>query len=360
MKPVSINLDEGDINVNDIAGNWGKPRLILTAPQEWDYKHLSWPKIVQTARNNLILACSVGIGHNMGGSGLTVSLSDNNGRSFSAPKMLRCFPQFDNRYHDCGNYAIGTAEDSAVILLAMAFNRERKFNTIFGFRSEDEGETWQTVDTDNLAENTTGSVYGHIFHLPNGRLGVVGHYRPGSNPHQQGIWLSVSDDNGKTWSPAKCITEGNYVEPAMIYNRGKFVGLLRKDNGRDFYTLAVSEDGDKWDFKPNAFDMEPAGESYPSPFITADPLNPDRLWALSSVRHEDIILYSADMKSADNLLDMQWKRVGTVVQWGGPGEEHADWSYPWMCHLGEGRWMCVFYYGRLRGRCDIYGLELQI
>jgi len=353
-------MDKKSKKIQPLAGDWGEPRLILTAPQEWEYKHLSWPKIVRTAENNLILACSAGIGHNMGGSGLTVSLSEDNGRSFSPPVMLRRFPQFDHRYEDCGNYAIGTAEDGAVILLAMAFNKTENLNTIFGFRSGDDGKSWQTVDTNNLAENTTGSVYGHIFHLPDSRLGVVGHYRHGSTPHERGIWMSFSDDNGRSWSPAKCITEGYYVEPAMIYNRGKFVGLLRTDNGRDFYTLTVSEDGEKWDFKPNAFDMEPKGEKYPSPFIIADPRNPDQLWALSSVRHKDITLYSANMSSADNLLDIQWNLVGTIARWGGPGEEHADWTYPWMCHLDEDRWMCVFYYGRRRGRCDIYGLELQL
>ncbi len=340
------------------AGDWGEARRMLTAPEAWEYQHLSWPKTTKTAGNNLVMACSAGIGHNMGGSGLAVSVSTDGGRVFSQPKMLRRFPAFDHRYHDCGNCAIGIAADGAVILLAMAFNKETRCNTIFGFRSQDEGENWRTIDTDNLAENKTGSVYGHIFMLPGGRLGVAGHYRPGSKPHERGIWISFSDDHGLSWSPARCITEGNFVEPAMIYTNGKFVGLLRTGGGRDLYTLAVSEDGKNWAFKANAFDMEPIGEKYPSPFIAADPRNPDRLWALSSVRHEAITLYSAELRSAGGLLGLKWNRVGTVVNWGGPGEEHADWTYPWMCYLGEDRWMCVFYYGRTRGKCDIYGIEL--
>ncbi len=347
-------------NHKPLAGDWGEARRILTAPEEWDYKHLAWPKMTRTDSGTLVMACSAGLGHNMGGSGLAFSLSEDNGRSFSPPEMLRRFPQFDRRYRDCGNFAIGTAADGAVILLAMAFNQEKELNTIFGFRSEDDGRNWHAVDTDKLANNTTGSVYGNIFHLPNGRLGVVGHYRSGSMPHAQGIWMSFSDDNGKSWASAKCITEEYYVEPAIVCNRGRLIGLLRTDNGRDFYTLAVSPDGEEWDFKPNAFDLEPGDRSYPSPFITADPRNSDRLWALSSVRHEDITLYTADMSSANNLLELKWNRVGTVVKWGGPGEQHADWTYPWMCYLGEDRWACVFYYGRTRGRCDIYGLELQI
>ena len=353
-------MDEKSKKAQPLAGDWGEPSLILTGPQEWDYNHLSWPKIVQTTRNNLILAFSAGIGHNMGGSGLAISVSKDCGCNFSAPEMLRRFPQSDNRYQDCGNCAIGIAEDGAVVLLAMAFNKNEKLNTIFGFRSEDEGESWQTVDTANLAENKTGSVYGHIFNLPHGRLGVAGHYRQGSAPREQGIWMSFSEDNGRSWSPAKCITEGYYVEPAFTYVNGKFIGLLRTGGGgHDFYTLTVSEDGENWALKPNAFDMEPRGEKYPSPFITFDPRNPDQLWALCSVRHEDVTLYSADMRSADNLLEMKWDKAGTVVKWGGQGEEHADWTYPWMCYLGKNRWMCVFYYGRKRGRCDIYGVELR-
>ncbi|MFW5923163.1 MAG: sialidase family protein, partial [Planctomycetota bacterium] len=234
-----------------VAGDWGEPEVILTAPQGWEYNHLSWPKVTRTPHSNVVLACSAGVGHLMGGSGLTVSVSRDGGRSFSSPEMLRSFPQFDDRYHDCGNYAIGTAGDGAIVLLAMAFNRKQKRNTIFGFRSEDEGHSWQTVDTENLAENKTGSVYGHIFPLPKGKLGVVGHYRPGSKPHESGIWMSVSGDEGLSWSPAKCIIEGNYVEPAVIYTDRGFIGLLRRDNGRDFYTLAVSEDGEEWQLRAN-------------------------------------------------------------------------------------------------------------
>lgn len=242
----------------------------------------------------------------------------------------------------------------------MAFNYKQKENTIFGFRSEDGGKIWKTVDTENLANNKTGSVYGHIFQLPEGRHGVVGHYRPGCKPYEQGIWMSFSDDNGLSWSSAKCITEGNFVEPAIIYTHRGFIGLLRTEGGRDFYTLAFSKDGENWNFKANAFGMEQRGQKYPSPFLIHDPQDKKRLLAFSSVRHEDITLYSADMNSAETLIDLKWNRVGTLVKWGGPGEEHADWTYPWMTHLGNGKWMCAFYYGRRRGKCDIYGIDIQL
>lgn len=57
------------------------------------------------------------------------------------------------------------------------------------------------VDTSNLAEDRSGSVYGNILRLPRDRLMVFGHFR--SPRPEKGIWVATSDNNGRSWSPPK-------------------------------------------------------------------------------------------------------------------------------------------------------------
>lgn len=145
-------------------------------------QHLSWPKMVRANDGALILAYSAGIGHNKGASGLAWSVSRDGGLSFSPPALLCYFPRDDARYHDVGNMAMGIGADGAVILLAMAYQGEVA-STVLGWRSADCGRSWQRCDTSALAENRTGSVFGHVFAVPGRAWRSAGifarHIRPG-------------------------------------------------------------------------------------------------------------------------------------------------------------------------------------
>ncbi|MDY0169046.1 MAG: sialidase family protein [Thermoguttaceae bacterium] len=344
-----------------IGGDYGEPRLLVPAPDNRATQHLSWPKIVATGDDTLVLAYSAGIGHNIGGSGTAVSRSTDGGASFSPPNLLAYFPDDDKRYRDCGNMSLGLADDGAVVLLAMAYAGNVQ-NTILGWRSTDSGQTWEKVDTSALAENTTGSVYGNILQVPGMGLVTFGHYRQPSKP-STGIWLSVSTDQGRTWSPPRVVTEAPYYEPAFAFTEGRFVGLLRLASGGDArrYDEAVSDDlGKTWRIRPSALAISKGLPGrQPSPFITASPTEPSKLYAIQSIRGDSegtrgrAYLWTADVKQ------LQWQRKGRLAAIPAGADNLSDWSYPWMTPLGEGKWMLVFYAGNSRRSSSIYGMAIK-
>jgi hypothetical protein len=343
-------------------------RVLVSASSDCADRHLSWPKIVRTQSGALILAYSAGLGHNQGASGLAVSVSRDQGISFPVPKTLRRFPSDDARYRDCGNLAIGIAADGAVVLLAMAYHGDQR-NTVFGYRSADEGLTWEPLDTTCLSENKTGSVFGHVSRLPDNSLVVFGHYRTGSSPYENGLWISRSYDHGRTWKPHQRILKERMQEPAVIWTEKGFVGLLRSWGGRADYSLLTSEDRTHWLRKENAFNQELIeGRGYPSPFLACEPALPSRLWALESFRHPTgkterggIVLWTADLRASGGLAEVIWRKVARLISWkASDTDAHPDFSYPWMTFLGDGRWLMVYYSGQTMGQNDIYGCTLRL
>ncbi len=343
-----------------VGGDYGEPRLLVPAPEDAAITHLSWPKIVETPDGTLVLAYSAGRGHNVGGSGPAVSVSTDGGASFSSPHLLAYFPDEDPRYRDCGNLALGVADDGSVVLLAMAYAGNVQ-NTILGWRSGDQGRSWEPLDTSALAENTTGSVYGHILQAPERGLVVFGHYRQPSQPGA-GIWQAVSADDGRTWSPPRVVTERAYFEPAVTFAQGRFVGKLRQPNDRDTrrYDEAYSDDfGETWHIRPSplAIPAELPGRQ-PSPFITVSSAEPSKLYAIQAIRGDfeqtrgRAYLWTAEVQ------ELEWTRKGRLAAIPADGN-FSDWSYPWMTPRRDGSWMLVFYAGGRRGASSIYGMTID-
>ncbi len=340
-----------------VGGDYGPPRVVVPAPSDARYAHLAWPKVVRTADGALVLAYVAGRAHTVGGCP-AVSCSTDGGRTFSPPHVLREF-NGGTEYAHCGNVALGLAGDGGVVLLAMAFT-DRERNTIVGWRSPDSGRTWQPVDTSALAENRTGSVYGHVFRVPGKGLAVCGHYRPPSEPHDQGIWIAFSQDEGRMWGPAQRIASQKLFEPAMTCVAGRLVGLLRDDGHPHRYWQAVSQDlGATWQVAPGPIANETTRHPQPSPFVTGAPGDPSRLYALQSLRNVkgehkgEIHLWTADAR------ELRWKRLGLVAALPKEAKGHADWSYPWMTPLDDRTWFAVFYSGRVKGASSIYGLTVR-
>jgi len=326
------------------AGESAAAPVIVPSPGDPRIRHLSWPKITRTEKGTLVLAYSAGIGHNRGGSGLAVSLSTDDGRTFSAPRLLCYYPDDDPRYRDVGNLALGIGEDGSVILLAMAYTPKGE-NTIRGWRSEDEGKTWDPTDTSAIAENRTGSVFGHVFSVPGKGLAVCGHFR---EPKGDGIWIAYSEDNGRAWGSPQSISNQRYFEPAFVQAGGRLIGLVR-ENGAHAYHQFVSDDrGKTWQFKQAAIQGDPRAV-HPSPFITFDPREPNTLHALVSERapNHQISLWRADAET------LKWNRVRRLAEGGG------DWTYPWMTHLGGNDWFLVYYQGE-KDAASIYGKRITI
>ncbi|QDT66237.1 sialidase family protein [Calycomorphotria hydatis] len=322
----------------------GPARVIVPSPEDEKLQHLSWPKVVKARNGNLVVAYSAGIGHNKGGSGLAVSVSEDDGQTFSSPKLLCYFPDDDARYADMGNVALGIGEGGELVMLAMAF-RDNQSNTILGWRSTDNGSTWNRTDTSAIDNNKTGSVFGHLFAVPGKSLAACGHYR---QPKGSGIWIAYSDDNGKSWGPPQTITSQKYFEPVFIHSNGRLIGLVRENSAHAFHMFSSDDLGETWQFTESAIQGHPQAV-HPSPFLIEDPNNHERLLSLVSERTptNEISLWETDRDT------LQWKRVCLITR----GE--GDWAYPWMTHLGGDEWYLVYYMGTKKAS-SIYGLKLTI
>lgn len=337
----------------------GQPvRIAVSAPADDKHAHLSWPKVIKTARGTVILGYSAGIGHNIGGSALAVSLSKDGGKTFSAPKKLISFPDDDPRYRDCGNLALGLAGDGSVLLLAMAYNRDEG-NHIFGWRSTDDGVTWTRTDTSALGPDKTGSVFGNIIPLAGRGLAVFGHYRGGSKPHSQGLWMSLSKDEGRTWAAAQRIADIHAVEPVVVQSAGRLVGFFRGDsqNARGRQSVGVSDDlGGTWKTELSALDAEhPANARLAAPFAVENPNRKGELLVLTTERAVPgntpgrIWLWRGDAEK------LEWKRERVLLEFPRiEGDPHTDLGYPWLLHTGGNRWQMYYYHGNFRAAAHIW------
>ncbi len=329
-----------------LGGDYGQPRIIVPAPENPRYAHLSWPKIVKANDGTLVVAYIAGRKHANGDGCPAVSISRDGGKTFTPPQVLMTFDK-TKMYQHCANLAMGKAEDGSIILMAMAFTDNDR-NNIYGWRSVDSGKTWQRTDTSTLGDSKTGSVFGHVFNVPGNGLAVCGHYR---QPKGNGIWIAYSTDHGKSWNDPHEISKKPYYEPAFIYAGGRLIGLVREKKVYAFHQFVSDDLGATWQFRQKVIQGDKSAV-HPSPFLTADPTQPGTLYALQSERSakNEIYLWRAQ---ADAL---QWECLGLVTSC--PRVE--DFSYPWMSHLEDNKWFLVFYSGKSSGRNSIYGMTIAI
>lgn len=328
------------------GGDFGEPRVIVPAPAEPRYQHLSWPKVIAANDGTIVTAFIAGRKHVNGDGCPAVSVSRDGGQTFSSPKILQ---QFDSsmRYQHGANLALGKAADGTLVLMVMAFTNDLR-NNIYGWRSVDHGATWSTTDTSRLGENRTGSVFGHVFPVTGKGLAVCGHFR---KPKGDGLWIAYSKDEGQTWGDPHVITKRKFFEPTFVFTSGRLLGLVRENSAHAYHQFVSENLGETWSFQSEVIQGN-ATAVHPSPFVVVDPSNPDRLFALQTERSQDreINLWQAD---ADSL---QWQRRGLLISQ--PGVE--DFGYPWMTHVGANDWFLVYYSGATNGPNSIYGMKITI
>lgn len=331
---------------NGTGAEFGEPRVIVPAPENERFAHLSWPKIVTAPDGTLVTAYIAGREHVNGDGCPAVSVSSNGGKTFSDPQILREFDK-TKPYQHGANLALGVAEDGAIVLLVMAFTNDER-NSIFGWRSEDSGRTWTPTDTSSLAESKTGSVFGHVFDVPGKGLAVCGHFR---KPKGQGIWMAFSQDHGNSWGDPQIITDKRYFEPTFLFSRGKLIGLVRENAAHAYHQYVSLDFGETWEETEKALQGDPS-TIHTSPFLIEDPAHPGQLYALQSERGKkhQIHLWKASAAYLD------WEPVTKIVEV--PNDE--DFSYPWMTPLGDGKWFLVYYSGEKEGANSIWGIELTL
>jgi hypothetical protein len=339
-------------------------RIAVPAPADPALAHLAWPKAIRSASGTVILAYCAGQGHNTGGSGPAVSRSTDGGKTFTAAQMLLRFPDADPRYKDCGNVALGSAKDGSLLLLAMAFSREGP-NNIYGWRSTDDGGTWTRTDTSALGPDKTGSVFGNILPLDSGALAVFGHYRNGSQPHSQGLWIAHSTDHGRSWGEARRISEVYGVEPTVVRSADRLVGFFRGDSqeqrGRQFVGVS-DDDGVTWNTELSALDAQDrATARLAAPSAVENPNRPGELLVLTTERAVPgntpgrIWLWRGDAKK------LEWKRERVILEFPRiDGDPNTDLGYPWLLHVGGNRWQMYYYHGQSRAACPIWVTEVEL
>jgi acyl-CoA thioesterase-1 len=346
-------------------------RIAVPAPADPRFAHLSWNKVVRTSKGSIVLACVAGTFHgNHGGGCPAVVRSSDGGATFSDLQILREFgPGLD--YTCCGNLALGIAEDGAIVLLAMAYTGDEA-NQIFGWRSEDEGLTWKPTDTGKLGPNRTGSVFGNVFPVKGAGLAVFGHYRVGSTPHTEGIWMATSPDHGRTWGEARRITDVPSVEPVVISSQGKLIGFFRSTKravfeepsaeGRQFVGVSTDQ-GYSWDTTPSSLDAEnPAAARLAAPCAVEDPERPGELLVLTTERARGTEQNSRIWLWRGKADRLEWKRDRVVLEFppAGPENPNTDLGYPWLLHEGGDRWSIYFYHGMKKGASAIWVTEVGI
>jgi hypothetical protein len=342
------------------VSNSGSPRILIPAPADERHAHLAWPKVAKTSDGTIILAYSAGQFHGDHGGGCpAVSVSTDEGATFTPPSILSEFGQGEP-YTACGNLAIGVTKENVVVIMAMAY-RGTAANTILGWASVDRGKKWREINVSSLAGGRTGSVYGNIFPVEGRGYAVCGHYRPGSYPHETGLWISFSQD-ALHWGPPEQIHTDHLVEPAVTCVDDRIIGLIRQPDKQNIYgLLEANRRRLDWTLTDSQIRSPLPTKRLPSPFITTDPDNPSRLIALMTQR------------------TIPGNTPGTITLWTSedqgrtfmPGQEiisfpHAtgnvdtDFGYPWMIKRENGKWLMVFYFGQQKGPNAIWGLDLEI
>jgi len=333
----------------------GAVRVAISAPKDPRFAHLAWPKVVRAPDGTIVVACLAGEYH--GGTGCpAVSLSTDGGKTFSAPNVLREFgPGKD--YHNSGNLAVAVASDGAIALLAMAHTGD-KTNTIFGWRSTDNGKTWQQVDTPTLGPNKTGSVTSMID-VPGAGLLATGHYRAGSKPHVQGTWVAVSKDSGKTWGEPRVINNVAGGEPVIVRAERAspagsdrllvFIRSRTVPQARQY--LAVSDDlGKTWETSETNIGVEKKG-TLAHPFAMVNPANPEELVLLTAERPlpGQVWLWRGDPKT------LMFKRDRVVLTFPKiAGDGNTDYGYTWLLPIDQKRGLMFYYHGQPRGASHIF------
>jgi hypothetical protein len=342
----------------------GRPVCIAVVPPENPrFAHLSWNKAVRTPQGTIVLAYIAGTFHGTHGGGCpAVSRSTDGGRTFSTPHVLREFAPGRDYTHS-GNLALGLADDGALVLLAMAFDGDQA-NHIFGWRSGDDGRTWKPADTSALGPNKTGSVFGNILMIAGRGLAVFGHYRGGARPHTTGIWMSVSQDDGRTWGAHRRISDVPAVEPLVLESGGRLLGFFRganADRGRQY--VSVSDDrGETWKTELSVLDAQDrTAARLAAPFAIENPGQPGEILVLTTERAVPgntpgrIWLWRSDVKKLD------WQRQRVLLEFPDvPGDPHTDFGYPWLLHVDGRRWLVFYYHGRSRGACPLWVTEVEL
>ncbi|SHK09445.1 BNR repeat-like domain-containing protein [Tangfeifania diversioriginum] len=337
----------------------GTVRIAVHGSDNEELSHLAWPKALIAPDGTIVLAYLAGSFHGSHGKNSpAISLSNDNGKTFSSPQILKDF-SLEEEYTASGNLAMGIAHDGAIILLAMGY-RGNEANHIFGWRSEDNGKTWSEVDTSNLGPNKTGSVCGTIIQLPGKRLMAMGHYRKPSIPYEIGIWQSISFDNGQTWEVPQMVTNINGGEPVLVRADDRLLVFIRgRGPASTRQYIAVSDNfGQTWHTElSDIIAQNNHTQSFAHPFAMVNPKNKEELIALTVERPVpgSIWLWRGNPKDLNFALDRQLMEIPKI-----DNEKKIDYGYTWLLNIEKNHYLMFYYHGLNRNNSSIWVAEFYL
>jgi hypothetical protein len=337
------------VEIQPIPGDFGPPRVVVPAPENVNYQHLGWPKMVRAANGDLVVCYVAGRKHTEGGSP-ACSVSRDRGKTFSKPHIVLETPKNPDIGHTW-NVALGRVARKDLLLLAMVGDKERKTSRPMAWRSKDHGRSWVASSTRGLPARAFG-VFGNLFSVPGRGIAVAGYSYMNAGKWMPGVWIAYSSDNGESWDIPGPVSMEVRNEPSFLYTANMLIGLVREEDPEPkTYRLFHSPDlGKTWNSAPVGFGN---GRRLPSPFVTADAKDPARLYALESDRAaRHIVLWTARAGL------FEWSRVGKVA--GFPSVPGSDYGYPWMVQLNRTDWFLVFYCGANDGPNHIWGMRIKL
>jgi hypothetical protein len=339
------------------APNGDTVRVAVSPAGNPRFAHLAWPKAVRTADGTIVLGYQAGT-HHGSHSCPAVSISTDGGKTFTPPQVLREFGKGKD-YENSGNMALGLAHDGAVILLSHGHTGDVT-NHIFGWRSTDQGRTWQTIDTSALGPDKTGSARGSIVQLPGKALMAVGHYRGGSKPYRVGIWSSISPDDGLTWGAPQMINNLNAGEPVIVRQGNRLLVFIRGRGPASVRQyVAVSDDwGRTWQTDLlNIVPQQKHATGFAHPFAMVHPQNPNDLLAITFERP----LPGVAQLWRGNGKTLAFKTERTLLELPKiPGDSNTDYGYAWLVPMEGKRALMFYYHGSRSGTCPIWVLETEL
>ena len=174
-----------------------------------------------------------------GGGATAVHLSDDDGRSFAATRVIDVSP-FSGGYGMRGGVELANGD----ILLPLS--DVPHYRQVFVVRSSDAGETWS-------APKLVAAGEGHEFEEPatlvprSGRIVML--LRDNATRILHSV---VSDDGGETWSKARSTGVEGYPAHLMTLADGRIAAVVGRRQAPFGIFLHLSEDGERWDPSPIA------------------------------------------------------------------------------------------------------------
>jgi predicted neuraminidase len=223
----------------------------IVVAQAADGLQAHFPDLVRLAGGRLVAAYREGAGHISHEGRITVVASDDDGRTWSAPRVVVDGP------HDDRDPKLAVLSDGTILLsyfvLEWTSEREHKNHGVWVRRSTDEGRSWgEPVQVGSW----WWASHGAAVELPGGDLLLPVYNRPPGERWHRAVVVR-STDGGRTWPPSSEVSLAagdtfHFQEPTLTVLDGQVVSLIRTtvetaylsrstDNGRT-WTAPVPTD----------------------------------------------------------------------------------------------------------------------